>query len=126
MQAQAKQLKYLMCLLVVLPLALPTGCGSSQTNQEIYIGHVATTTGPDRATGEQEVYGIRLAMEELAREGLDRIGDRPVHVKHTDAHGEEGAWESQAVRLVTVGRAVALYGGNTAAEVQRLERGRAP
>ena len=113
--------------LLILAIALASGCGSSQSTQPIFIGHVATTSGPDRATGEQEVLGIRLAIEELARDGLNRVGERPISVKHTDAHGEEGAWESQAVRLVTVGRVAALYGGATAGEVRtRMERGRVP
>jgi len=112
--------------LLFLVSVLAAGCSSGQSSQPIYLGHVATTSGPDRAVGEQEVLGIRLAIEELAREGINRVGERPIFVKHADAHGDESAWESEAVRLVSVGRVAALYGGNTAGEVQRLERGRAP
>jgi branched-chain amino acid transport system substrate-binding protein len=112
-------------LLLVL-LTLLIGCGSGSAPPPIYLGHVATTSGPDRAAGEQEVRGINLAIEELARGGQDRVGERPVQVKHADARGQLDAIEGQAVRLVTVGRVIALYGGDSADEVRRLERSRVP
>jgi branched-chain amino acid transport system substrate-binding protein len=100
------------------------GCGPSPVPAPIYLGHVATS-GPARGTGEQEVLGIRLATMELARSGQDRVGERPVYVKHADARGE-GAMEAQAVRLVTLSRVVGLFGGNTAEEVTLLDRSRVP
>ncbi|HWY85198.1 MAG TPA: ABC transporter substrate-binding protein [Gemmataceae bacterium] len=113
-------------LLLILLLALIPGCGPSPTPLPIYLGHVATTSGPTRALGEQEVLGIRLAIEELTREGQDRLGERPIVVKHADAHGQLDAIEGEAVRLVTISRVVALYGGNSIEEVNRLDRSLVP
>src|SRR4051812_12297290 len=107
-----------------LSLLTVAGCGATAPPPPIFLGHVAATSGSTRAAGEQEVLGIRLAIEELTR--TERPGNRPVHVKHSDTRGQLDAFESQAVRLVTVGRAVALYGGNSADEVLRLDRSRAP
>ncbi len=69
---------------------------------------------------------MRLAIEELAHEGQDHLGGRPVFVKHADTRGQLDAFEGQAVRFVAVGRVVALYGGNTADEVVRLDRAGVP
>lgn len=102
------------------------GCSAAPAPPPIYLGHVATTSGPGRAAGEQEALGIRLAVEELTRTGQGLVGGRPIIVKHSDARGQIEAFESQAVRMVAVSRVVALYGGNTAEEVQRLDQGRAP
>src|ERR1700680_2104568 len=106
--------------IMVLFFSMVCGCGASATPAPIYLGHVATTSGPARASGELEVLGIRLALEELKREGQDR----PVFVKHTDARGQLDAMEAQTVRLVTVSRVVALYGGDTAEEETRAPHGR--
>jgi branched-chain amino acid transport system substrate-binding protein len=113
-------------VVVFLILGSAGGCGTAPAPPPIYVGHVAVTSGPERAAGEEEALGIRLAIEELARAGHDKLAGRPVHVKHADAHGQPDAFESQAVRLVTVSKAVALIGGNSPEEVLRLDRARVP
>src|SRR5690349_18103878 len=93
----------------LLVLAIVPGCGATPAPTPIYLGHVAGTA---RGASEQETLGIRLAIEELTRAGQEKVGERPIHVKHAETRGE-GAMEAQAVRLAAVSRAVALYGGNT-------------
>ena len=112
--------------ILLLVLAGLAGCGGSAAPPPIFLGHVATTSGPAGALGEQEVLGIRLAVEELGREKSEALGGRAIMVRHSDPRGQIDAFEGQAVRLVTVSRALALVGGNTAEEVQRLEQSRVP
>jgi branched-chain amino acid transport system substrate-binding protein len=112
------------CLLPLL--AAIVGCGSSTSLPPIYIGHVATTSGAGRAVGMQEVRGISLAIEELTRDGQNLVGDRPVYVKHVDARGQLETMEGEAVRLVTLSRALGLYGGNSREQVLRLKPARVP
>jgi len=112
--------------LLFLAMCLVCGCGQTSPPAPIYLGHIATTSGSGRLIGEKESLGIRLAIEELSRTGQDRVGDRPVFVKHSDAVGQLDAMESQAVRLVSLSRVIGIYGGNTPEEVQRLDRSRVP
>ena len=109
-----------------LLLAALSGCAAAPAPAPIYVGHVATTSGPRPAVGLQEVQGIRLALEDLKSAGQNLVNDRPVAVRHADASGAIDAFEGEAVRLATVSRVVALYGGNTDEEVIRLSRGRVP
>ncbi|MCI0380292.1 MAG: ABC transporter substrate-binding protein [Gemmataceae bacterium] len=102
-------------------LVLCAGC-SSGAQPTVYFGHVASVSGPDRAIGEKETLGIRLAIKEL----VEDKEQRPIHVKHSDTVGLGEAFEGQAVRLVTLGKVLALYGGNSADEVVRLDRGLVP
>ena len=111
--------------LFLLMLVL-SGCGTTPAPPPIYLGHVATTSGPNQAIGQHEMQGIRLAMEDLTRAGQNLVGNRPMVVKHTDTRGDLDAFEGEAVRLASVSKVVALYGGNTGEEVLRLVRGRVP
>ena len=102
-----------------------SGCFGKAEPQPIIIGHVSTLSGPGSAPGEHAVRGIRLALEELERDPGKGPG-RPVIVRHTDAHGDLEAFASEAVRLVAINHAVALLGGSSPAEVERLEKGEVP
>ncbi|MBM4069138.1 MAG: ABC transporter substrate-binding protein [Planctomycetes bacterium] len=114
-------------LLPVLWLALfaLAGCGGKSGPPPIYVGQVATLSGPDRLSGEQAMRGIRLAVQEQAAL-TDKDQLRPIHVRHTDTRGKLDAFEGEAIRLVSVNRVVALLGGNTPAEVIRLDRAHVP
>jgi hypothetical protein len=102
-----------------LAAALPAGCAGRPSAAEVLVGHVATSSGPDRAGGEAEVRGIRLAVRQT-----DGDAGRTVAVLHADAHGKPEAFEAEAVRLTAVNRVAALVGGTTTEEVERLDRGR--
>ena len=112
---------------ILFPLLLClAGCGTTPPPTPIYLGHVATTSGPHQEIGLHEVQGMRLAIENMTRAGQNLVGDRPVFVKHTDARGDLDAFEGEAVRLTSLSKVVAIYGGNTAEEVLRLDRARVP
>lgn len=116
-------MKNALCMLILVSAC---GCSGSPPPAPIYLGQIATTSGPGRAAGEQEVLGIRLAIEELTRTGRGVVSGRPIVVKHSDARGHIEAFESQAVRMIAVSRVVALYGGNTLEEMLRLDQSRVP
>lgn len=113
------------CLFATVMAAGLAGCGGESGPPPIYVGQVATLSGPDRFAGEQAMRGIRLAVQEQVKEAeKDKL--RPIHVRHTDTRGKLEAFEGEAVRLVAVNRVVALLGGATPAEVIRLDKAQAP
>jgi ABC-type branched-subunit amino acid transport system substrate-binding protein len=105
------------CLLTGLALA---GCSGRPAPPPVLVGHIATLSGMDKRQGEQQARGIRLAIKEV-----DKGDALKVSVLHTDARGQLEAFEAEAVRLVAVNKVVALVGGNTAEELERLGRARA-
>src|SRR5205823_3780520 len=52
--------------------------------------------------------------------------ERPLIVRHTDAQAKLDAFEGEAIRLVSVNKVFALFGGTNAEEVVRLDRSRVP
>lgn len=104
---------------------LNAGCGDSSAPPPVYLGHVATLSGPDKYAGEQAMRGIRLAVQEQNARAKAQ-NQRPLLVRHTDAQGKLEAFEGEAVRLVTINKVVALFGGTTPDEVTRMERARVP
>jgi branched-chain amino acid transport system substrate-binding protein len=112
--------------LALLPVALCLpGCSGSAPLPPVFVGHVATLSGPDRDAGRSASLGIRLAVME-ANQDPGKGAGRVVKVIHTDTEGKLDAFEAEAVRLVTVNRVAALLGGTTPEEIERLERGRVP
>src|ERR1700722_17521502 len=98
-----------------------TGCTVS-TPTPIYVGHVSDKTRGDKA-GDQAELGLRLALVELSKDDAlaNSLGGRAVHVRHTDTRGDLDAFESQAIRLVNVNKCIALFGGLSAREVDKLD-----
>jgi branched-chain amino acid transport system substrate-binding protein len=111
--------------LLVGALALTAGCGGRSPGVPIWLGHVATLSGPEREPGEAAARGIRLAVEDINKD-LDAGVGRPFKVVHSDTRGRLEAFEAEAVRLATVNRVSFLLGGSTAEEVERLDRARLP
>jgi branched-chain amino acid transport system substrate-binding protein len=110
---------------LVLSLALlVAGCSGSSAPPSIYVGHVATLSGPDKAAGDQAARAIRLAVKEQNNLAADNK-TRPIVVRHTDTKGNLDAFEAEAVRLISVNRVVALLGGDGADEVARMEKAQA-
>jgi branched-chain amino acid transport system substrate-binding protein len=89
------------------------------------VGHVSSLKGPEREAGERASRGIRLAVKQINKDASEILG-RPVEVRHTDTRGEPDAFESEAVRLVNVNKAVALLGGQSAQEVKLLDKAHVP
>jgi branched-chain amino acid transport system substrate-binding protein len=103
------------------------GCYTSATPPPIMIGHVSDKSRVDKA-GDQAELGIRLALHELSKGDAltEAFNGRAVQVRHTDANGDIDAFESQAVRLDTVNRCLALLGGTSAKEIAALDHVKIP
>ena len=114
-------------LLAALLFCLLAGCYTSPTPPPIMIGHVSDKSRLDKA-GDQAELGIRLALHELSKANAltEAFNGRAVQVRHTDAHGDIDAFESQAVRLETVNRCLALLGGTSSKEVAALDHVKIP
>lgn len=116
--------RFVVLMLLVSALA---GCNSGSAPAPLVVGHVSDLSRADHA-GLHAEYGMRLALHELAKDGAisDAFQGRAVQVRHTDAHGDLDAFESQAVRLDAVNRCVALMGGLSAKEVAALDHVKLP
>jgi branched-chain amino acid transport system substrate-binding protein len=102
------------------------GCNTGATPPPIVIGHVTDKSRLDKA-GDEAEQGLRLALHDLQDEALiQTFGGRKIVVHHTDAAGDLDKIESQAVRLDTVNRCFALFGGFSAAETYALNHAKAP
>ncbi len=108
-----------------LGLLVLAGCGKGAAPLPLPLGLVATLTGPDKAAGEQAKRGMLLAVQEHNAEAKEKNG-RPLVVRFSDAQGQVETFEGAAVRLASINRVAALFGGNTVEEVVRLERARVP
>lgn len=103
-----------------------SGCNPTAGPPPIVIGHVSDKTRQDKA-GEQAELGIRLALNHLNNEAFAKeFGGRPIQVRHTDTRGLLDAFESQAVRLESVNRSLALFGGFSVPETTALHHAKVP
>jgi branched-chain amino acid transport system substrate-binding protein len=100
---------------VLLPLA---GCSRRSKEEPLWVGHVAPLSGPDRAAGEQQRRGIRLALDEMDKE--QGIGGRQLAVVHADSRGKVEQARHEAVRLATLNKVLALMGGQDQATAEQL------
>jgi branched-chain amino acid transport system substrate-binding protein len=102
------------------------GCNGA-TPTPIVIGHVSDKTRLDKA-GDQTELGIRLALHEVSKDGTlaDTFGGRKIEVHHTDARGDLDKFESEAVRLDSVNKCLALFGGFSTQETAALNNARVP
>jgi branched-chain amino acid transport system substrate-binding protein len=111
----------LLCLIIGV-----TGCHPGAP-PPILIGHVSDNARPDKA-GQQAERGIRLALHELAKGDAlaEEFNGRGLEVRHTDTRGQVDAFESQAVRLDSVNRCLALIGGLSVPETVALNGAKVP
>ncbi len=100
---------------------LTAGCAGANEPPAIWLGQVATLSGPDKHAGEAAARGLRLAVEEFDKNVEQGLG-RPIKVIHSDARGKLDEFEAEAIRLAAVNHAYFLFGGGTADEVDRLSR----
>jgi branched-chain amino acid transport system substrate-binding protein len=106
-------------LLVLLVAVLLAGCGSKANPEPILVGHVAPLSGADKDIGEHARKGILLAVKET-NEG-EKVLKRKVEVDHGDTRSDRASVRGVTTRLLTVGRVVALIGGNELAQVEALD-----
>jgi branched-chain amino acid transport system substrate-binding protein len=105
---------------MVLVLA---GCRTANEPPPVLLGLVVSTSGAD--AGQQAKHGMLLAVKQQNELAKDKEAP-PLKVIITNAEGRLDAFSGEAVRLVTVSKAVALFGGNTVEEVLRLDRAGVP
>jgi branched-chain amino acid transport system substrate-binding protein len=98
------------------------GCQSGASPPPITLGHVSNVSAVD-GVGQRAQKGIDLALKEAADANLaEALDGRRLQVRHTDTRGQVDAYESQAVRLVSVNRVAGLIGGRTPDQVVALDR----
>src|SRR5262245_2862124 len=102
------------------------GCSSQSPPPAIFLGHIATLSGPESKLGKSAEQGIRIALADLGPAGSELFSGRPLVVRHVDAAGNLDNFEGQAARLVSINKAVGLLGGLTREEALRMDRSRAP
>jgi branched-chain amino acid transport system substrate-binding protein len=102
-----------------------SGCKTRGQREPILLGHVAPLSGPEKALGEHAKQAIELAIAKTNKEEKG-IEGRHVAVLQVDSRGEPGTLQPEAVRLITINGVVALLGGTTSAEVERLGQAAQP
>jgi branched-chain amino acid transport system substrate-binding protein len=118
MEIREPMLRRLSCLFFVLACA---GCSQQPPQEPILIGHLAPLTGADRIAGEHALQGMQIAVEEV-NQPEHLIAGRQIAVLHADTKSDPEMLQAEAVRLITVNRAIALVGGGNSGEVERLGR----
>jgi hypothetical protein len=108
--------------LIVCLACLVVGCTNAE-GPPLVIGHVAPADHPARAEAQKQ--GLELAVKELGSKADAALQNRPVLVRFASASSPE-EYESQAVRLTSLGRAFALFGGTSVEEMERLDHVRVP
>jgi ABC-type branched-subunit amino acid transport system substrate-binding protein len=116
--------RFLLGLVGMCLLASTSGCSGQTPAPAIFLGHIATLSGPDSKPGKSAEQGIRLALTDLGPAANEGLSGRPLVVRHVDAGGNLDNFEGQAARLVSINKAVALLGGLTRDEALRLDRSR--
>ena len=99
------------------------GCSSPPAAPTLYLGYVANSAGADRTAARNARRGIELALRHF-----NKNPDRPmtVKVREVEVADKLDAFEAAAARLASINRVVALQGGRTVAEAERLDRGGVP
>jgi branched-chain amino acid transport system substrate-binding protein len=107
-------------ILLLASLALiSVGCGNRANPEPIPIGHVAPFSGADKEIGEHARRAIQLVVKDV-NDG-DKLLHRKILVDHADTRSDKSSVRGATMRLVTVGRVVALVGGNELANVESLD-----
>ncbi len=100
-------------LFIALAAVLPAlaGCQSGASPPPIVLGHVANLSGVE-PFGRHAEQGIDLALKEAVDANIaEALDGRPLRVRHTDTRGRLDAYESEAVRLVSLNRIIGSMGG---------------
>jgi len=118
--------RFFLCLVSAGLLGAALGCSGQAPAPAIFLGHIATLSGPDSKAGKSAEQGIRLALTDLGAAASETFSGRPLVVRHVDAAGNLDNFEGQAARLVSINKVVGLLGGMTRDEALRMDRSRAP
>jgi branched-chain amino acid transport system substrate-binding protein len=97
------------------------GCGTRGEPEPLTVGQVVTLSGPQKTRGERARDGAALGLEVSLR-GDRRVFGRRVVLRHVDDRGDAELVQPEAVRMLTLNRAVALLGGPEREANERLAR----
>ncbi|HHY94827.1 MAG TPA: ABC transporter substrate-binding protein [Firmicutes bacterium] len=107
------------CLVSIMVVGLLlSGCGAksggegaNQSQEPIKIGVIAPLTGPLQFEGQQQVNGVRMAVDEVNKAG-GILGGRMITVVEEDGKGEPTESVSAAEKLIVRDKVVALQGAH--------------
>jgi branched-chain amino acid transport system substrate-binding protein len=118
---------FVRCLLLPVSILLfLSGCKPRGEPELVLIGHIAPLSGSNEQRGEHARQAIALAVAEANSKEGNVIPGLRVAVLHVDSRGELESLQPEAVRLITVNRVVALFGGLNAAQIERLGQAARP
>lgn len=84
------------------------GCGPRAEEEPVWVGLVASFSGPDKSGGLQVKQGTGLAVDDAVNQ---RVEGRRLAVVTVDDHGSDESVQAEAVRLLSVNHVAALIGG---------------
>jgi len=93
--------------LLVLSIIL-CGCGPRAEEEPVWVGLVASLSGPDKSAGLQVRQGAELAVDDAVNR---RVEGRRLAVVTVDDRGSDESVQAETVRLLSVNRVAALIGG---------------
>jgi len=108
-------------LFACLALSL-AGCNNLE-GPPLTIGHLVPADDPARAAAQ--VNGLKMALDELGAKADPALQNRPLAIRMISVKSPD-EYESQAVRLSSLGKAFALIGGTNLEETERLDHLRMP
>ena len=99
------------------------GCGPRAEEEPVWVGLVASFSGPDKSGGLQVKQGTGLAVDDAVNQ---RVEGRRLAVVTVDDRGSDESVRAEAVRLLSVNRVAALIGGADAGRAAVLAQAAQP
>lgn len=99
----------------LLTSSLLAGCSQRAEPDPYWLGHIGPLSGPERQAGEHWRRGIQIALGEA-----NAVAARKLSVLHADNRGQIERSRSEAIRLVSLNRLLAMVGGLQLTEADRL------
>lgn len=101
---------------------LVLGCTNAE-GPPLTIGHIAPGDDPQRAEAQKQ--GLELVVKDLGDKADPALQHRPLVIRFISANSPD-EYESQGVRLTSLSRSFALFGGTNLEETERLDHLRVP
>src|SRR4051812_11941853 len=105
-----------MRLLLLLAALAVVGCGRTDKDRPVEVGHIYP---PGGEVGDEE-RALRLAVEEWNRDAAKLPQGRKLKVRHAPGGARPEEWGAQATRLIALNKEAALIGGGRGAVAGRI------